>query len=147
MIDNRFEGGNFTLAELTHTNAGLDNTPDETVLNNLLKLKIKLEEVRALLRNKPMKINSAYRSPAVNAAVGGSAASAHMVGLAADFVCTEFGSPLQICNIIANSGIEFDQLIHEHGRWVHIAFSSKPRQQLLTNDRTGTRLGLFEARN
>ena len=65
---------NFTLAELTHSEIGIrkgiDNTPPADIVANLSELALTLEKVRDLL-GVPMHINSAYRSPKVNAAVGG----------------------------------------------------------------------------
>ena len=79
---------NFTLAELTASETaernGLDNTPDATALANLQRLAEFLETIKTALSGKPVMINSAYRGPAVNAHVGGSKSSQHMVGCAAD---------------------------------------------------------------
>lgn len=136
----------FTLAELTVTQSGLPNAPGQVELSNLQKLARTLESVRSALGGKPIIINSAYRSPRVNSAVGGSATSAHMVGLAADFVCPTYGKPLEICQAIAAAGILFDQLIHEYGRWIHIGIGPRARQQLLTIDGRGVRSGLLEVR-
>lgn len=64
----------FTLEEMTASETaaryGLDNTPDEKALANLTRLAAFLEDVRALL-GKPIHINSAFRSPLANEAVGG----------------------------------------------------------------------------
>lgn len=137
---------NFTLAEFTVTQSGLPNAPGQIELANLQKLARILEAVRATLGNKPITINSAYRAPRVNSAVGGSATSAHMVGLAADFICPAYGKPLAVCQAIAAAGIPFDQLIHEYGRWIHIGIGPRARQQLLTIDSRGVRAGLLEVR-
>lgn len=137
---------NFSLAELIVTQSGLPNAPGQVELANLQKLAQTLEAVRSALGNNPITINSAYRSPRVNSAVGGSATSAHMLGLAADFVCPTYGKPIAVCQAIAASGIQFDQLIHEYGRWIHIGIGPRARQQLLTIDSRGIRTGLFEVR-
>jgi zinc D-Ala-D-Ala carboxypeptidase len=117
---------NFTLAELTASatakKLGLDNAPLPEHLENLKRLAALLEEIRALL-NAPIKVNSAYRSPAVNAAVGGVPNSRHALGLAADIVCPTYGSPLQVARAIDAAGLGYDQLIHEFGRWVHVGLS------------------------
>ena len=124
----------FTLEELTFSQTairkGIDNTPSLEVVAHLTHLAGCLEQVRALLGG-PVRITSGYRSPALNAAVGGSKASAHMSGYAADFVCPPFGSPLQIVKAIAASDIQFDQCIQE-GTWVHISFDPDARRQVLT---------------
>ena len=125
----------FTLEELTQSDIavrkGLDNTPDDDSLENLKELTLYLEQIRALL-GVPMHINSGYRAPKVNAAVGGSSHSAHMRGEAADFIAPDFGTPQEIAKMIINNGaIEFDQIIYE-GTWVHFAISDKMRRQVMT---------------
>ena len=106
-------------------------------LANLMRLAAVLEDVRHVLGSRPILISSGFRSEAVNKAVGGSTSSAHRLGLAADFTCPDFGSPLMVCRAIASSGIQFDQLIHEKGSWVHLGLSqSAPRTQMLTFDGT-----------
>lgn len=137
---------NFTIAELTVTNTGLANTPNADQLANIERLAATLERVRRVLGGKPLIVTSAFRSPAVNRAVGGSPTSAHVHGLAADFTCPRYGSPLQVCTAIEESGIEFDQLIHEYGRWVHLGVGPRERGEVLTIDKRGTRPGLWEAR-
>lgn len=132
---------NFTIAELTASETaarrGLDNTPDDTALANMtLHLLPLLERIRAILGH-PMHINSGYRSPAVNAAVGGSAKSAHMHGYAADFVCPAFGTPLEIVRKLDASGLAFDQCIWEApkqptGGWVHVSADPRLRRETLT---------------
>jgi len=125
---------NFTLAELTHSDAavrrGLDNSPDDEAIANLRKLAATLEEVRSLL-GVPIVISSGYRAPAVNKAVGGSSTSAHCRGLAADFIAPGFGTPQEVARAIRDSGIKFDQLIYE-GTWVHLSIDPKMRRQVLT---------------
>ena len=110
---------------------GLDNTPDSSLLPHMQVLAAGLEKVRALLGDSPIHVNSGYRSPEVNAAIGGSKRSAHMDGYAADFVCPGFGSPLLIVRHLRDSGLQFDQLIMEH-TWVHISFDPKNRREVLT---------------
>lgn len=135
----------FTLEEMTMSQTaarlGLDNTPPLEMVAALKRTAGLLEEVRALL-GKPILVSSGYRSPAVNRAVGGAANSAHMLGCAADFSSPAFGSPLDICRVIARSDIAFDQLIHEFRAWVHIAWAPSPRRMVLTIDAAGTRAGL-----
>ncbi len=123
---------NFTLEELTTTShRGLDNTPNEEQLANLTHTAWQMEIVRHLLGDLPIHINSAFRSDAVNDAVGGSKTSAHSLGYAVDFICPKFGTPIQIAQKIAASGLKFDQLIYEQ-TWVHISFDPKMRCEQLT---------------
>ena len=137
---------NFTLAELTRTDTGLPNSPNADQMANIERLAGVLEKVRGVLGGKPLIVTSAFRSPAVNRAVGGSPTSAHVHGLAADFTCPRYGSPLQVCMAIEESGIEFDQLIHEYGRWIHLGVGPRERGEVLTIDKHGARPGLWEAR-
>lgn len=141
---------NFTLEELTVSQEaarrGLDNTPGPDEIENLKRLAVLLEEVRLLLGH-PILVSSAYRSPKVNSAVGGSKNSAHMAGLAADFTCPGYGSVYEVAARIRDSGIAYDQLIHEYGAWVHIGLSENTqRQQNLSIFKgTGYLPGILEA--
>ena len=137
---------NFTLAELTHSETaerlGLDNTPDEKVKANLVRLARILEEVRRVL-GRPIMVNSAYRSPAVNKAIGSKPTSQHCIGCAADIRVPGL-TPNDIVKEIIKTNIEYDQLIREFDSWVHISIpnklNDKPRKQALIIDKSGTRL-------
>lgn len=128
----------FTLAEFTRSDTarmlGIDNTPTRHHLANLHVLAAKLEEVRALLGNHPIVITSGYRSPALNAAVDGSATSSHCEGLAADFHVPAFGPDQAVAQAIADSALEFDQLIFEQARttWVHFGVGDRMRREVLS---------------
>lgn len=126
----------FSLAEMTVTSTGLPNTPNAQQLANLTFTAQAMEAVRAVL-GKPIRVNSGFRSAAVNRKVGGSPTSAHAKGFAVDFVCPAFGNPKAICEAIIAAGIKFDQLILEapnspSGGWVHLGFGPGKRQQVLT---------------
>ena len=138
----------FTLDEFLHSETAIrkkiPNVPNEDQLENLKQTALLLEDVRAIL-NRPVIITSGFRSPALNAAVGGTVASLHMLGLAADFICPQYGTPYTIIKKLLSSGLVFDQLIHEFGRWVHISTSANPRHMVLTIDHVnGIRPGLHE---
>lgn len=129
----------FSLDELTVTQQrGLDNTPDNEALANLVKTAHGMEEVRKLLGT-PILISSGYRSPEVNKAVGGSKNSQHTQGQAVDFIAPKFGTPAQIVSAIRQSDIAYDQVILEFNRWVHISFRDQPRKMALVIDSSGTR--------
>lgn len=122
----------FSVKELTITNTGYDNTPTNEIINNLQTLAQALEKVRTACGNKPIRILSAYRSPDVNHAVGGSKTSSHMKGLAAD--CTVEGMTLkEIFKAVRESGIVYDQLIMEP-TWIHFGLAENPRKQNLIYD-------------
>lgn len=138
----------FALEEFTDSQTaarhGVVNSPSGVELDNLMRLAEVMEKVRGILGNKPILISSGYRSPRVNELVGGSKNSAHMSGLACDFSCPGFGTPLQICRKLEPHMRELgiDQLIHEFGTWVHLGLRhGAPRHAALTIDSRGTRTG------
>lgn len=131
----------FSLEELTATSVrGVDNTPGPQELLNLGYTARGMELVRTLL-NQAISINSGYRSPAVNKAVGSKAKkSQHMEGRAVDFICPKFGTPREIVEAIKASDIKYDQLILEFDSWVHISFvEENSRKEVLVIDNSGTR--------
>ena len=129
----------FTLAELTHTDhRSLDNTPAAAELANLKKLAEFLEVVKTTLGGKPIMINSAFRSKAVNDAVGSKDTSQHRLGLAADFRVPGM-TPDAVVRAIIAANLPYQQLIREFDAWTHISISDKPRRQALIIDRQGTR--------
>jgi putative chitinase len=96
-----------------------------------------MELVRQLL-GQPIHVNSWYRSPELNKAVGGSPTSDHVTGFAVDFICPTYGNPEQIVRAIVNSTIDYKQVIYEFSSWVHISFNGMQRQALVI-DKTGTK--------
>jgi putative chitinase len=123
----------FTLDEATYSETairlGINNQPSEAQLENMRLAAIGMEQVRALTG--PLRINSWLRLPEVNVAVGGSKISSHMDGWAIDCSSSKL-SPYEICKLVENSNIKFDQMIHEFGRWMHISFAPEMRMQKLT---------------
>lgn len=136
---------NFTLEELTVSEIAqrknLDNTPNATETANLIRTAELLEQVRTLL-NKPILVNSAFRSKPVNDAVGSKDSSQHRIGCAADIRVPGM-TPKQVVQACINGGIPFDQIIEEFGSWTHISVpntkDTAPRKQALIIDKTGTR--------
>ena len=133
----------FTLEELTHTDhRELDNTPNDAELENLKRLAEFLEEVKTVLGGKPIMVNSAFRSKAVNDAVGSKDTSQHRIGCAADIRVPAM-TPDQVVRAIIASDLGFDQVIREFDRWTHVSIpntpEAKPRKQSLIIDKTGTR--------
>lgn len=129
---------NFSLDELSKSTTairlGIDNTPSDIVITNLLEL---CEHVLQPLRDhigESIKVSSGYRSPALNKKIGGSKTSQHCFGQAADISCGE--RTAELFKYIENNLI-FDQLIWEFGNdtnpdWVHVSYSTiKNRKQSL----------------
>ena len=136
---------NFSLEEMTVSEIGarrgLDNTPNATEISNLVRTALLLEQVRALVK-KPIIINSAFRSKAVNDAVGSKDTSQHRIGCAADIRVPGM-TPKEVVEAIMKAGIPYDQVIREFDSWTHISVPDSaarpPRKQALIIDRNGTR--------
>ena len=127
----------FTLAELTHTDhRSLDNTPNAAELANLKRLAEFLETVKTTLGGKAVMISSAYRSKAVNDAVGSRDTSSHRLGLACDFRVPSMAPDAVVRALLK---LPFDQIIREYDAWTHISIADKPRRQALVIDKLGTR--------
>ena len=140
-LSEHFELSEFTRSE-TAANLGIDNTPNLEIIANLTKTaSMLLEPARVLLGNKSIRVTSGYRCLALNRAIRSLDTSAHVRGMAADFVCPDFGTPLEICRVLEGK-LPYDQLIFEFGSWVHIAWDPRQRGQMLTIDASGTRFGL-----
>ena len=137
----------FTLSELTHTNTGLPNAPNAEEESRLKLLAEFMEKVRSILGDNAITVNSAFRSRAVNAAVGGVANSAHRLGYACDFTCATFGSPYQIC--VALDAAEKGGPHHSIGSFkkAHGLTSRDPRLrgQRLTKKNGGYENGILQS--
>ena len=135
----------FTLEEMTASSIGarkgLDNTPNATEISNLMRTALLLEQVRALVK-KPITVNSAFRSKAVNDAVGSRDTSQHRIGCAADIKVAGM-SPKEVVKACIDAKLPYDQIIEEFGSWTHISVpdvpARPPRNQALTIDNAGTR--------
>lgn len=129
----------FTLYELLNSSTALyskiPNFPTWEQVENLNRLATTILDPVRKTYGKPIIVTSGFRSPLLNAAVGGVANSQHMRGLAADLQSVDLKA---LKRAVVNSGVPFDQLIEEHKgntKWLHVscAESSKtPRKQILT---------------
>jgi hypothetical protein len=134
----------FSFEELTHTDhREFDNAPNASELANLVRLATFLEEVKVILGNKPVMINSAFRSKQVNDAVGSKDTSQHRIGCAADIRIPGM-TPDEVVKAVIASDLGYDQVIREFDRWTHISIpntiETKPRKQALIIDKAGTRV-------
>lgn len=121
---------NFTLAELTVTNVKAPNNPTGVEIERLRALAVNILQPLRDALGKPVVVNSAYRSPQVNAIVGGVPTSQHSRGEAADIRVAGMG-PLELARYIYDLRLPYDQLIREP-TWVHVSFREAGRRQLLT---------------
>jgi zinc D-Ala-D-Ala carboxypeptidase len=134
----------FTLDELTHTDhRELENIPNETELANIQRLAEFLEDLKTVLGGKPIMVNSAFRSKAVNDAVGSKDTSQHRIGCAADLRVPSM-TPDAVVRAIIASDLPYDQVIREFDRWTHVSIPNEParapRKQALIIDKQGTRI-------
>jgi putative chitinase len=137
-LSEHFNLKEFTKSE-TATRKRIDNTPNLEHANNL---KMVCENILEPVRKhfgKPVRINSGYRGPALNKAVGGSAKSQHCNGEAVDFEIDGLPNP-DLAKWVADN-CDFDQIILEfydpkegpNSGWVHASYSKgKNRKQKLT---------------
>ena len=129
----------FTLGELTKTNTKIKNVPNEAQVENLKRLCGWLEQLRrrptpspSLFREgseEPIIINSGYRSPEVNRAVGGVPDSNHLTGCAVDIHVTGLEQLIHYASTLLDISDErqedFDELLLERSPkgtyWLHFA--------------------------
>ena len=119
---------------ITADRLGLENKPNEEQLSNMKTLAEKVFEPLRKWVNGPIKINSFFRSPELNKAIGGSAKSQHCHGQAIDIDDT-FGkrSNAEMFTYVKEM-LDFDQMIWEFGddenpNWVHISYVSKDKNR------------------
>ena len=134
----------FSLEELTVTDhREFTNEPNDLEKNNLKRLAELLEQVKRHLGDKPIMVNSAFRSKQINDLVGSKNTSQHRVGCAADIRVPGM-TPNDVVKAIIASDIPYDQIIREFDRWTHISVpndpTGKPRKQALIIDKLGTRV-------
>ncbi len=123
----------FTINELTRSTTarlnGIDNTPSQQVINNLTAL---VDNVLDPLREawgKPIHVNSGYRCPALNKAVGGVPASQHMLGEAADITAGSREANRQLYSLMRQLKLPVDQAINEYDfRWIHVSYGPRHRR-------------------
>lgn len=148
LFDNTPIGRHFVRGEFTRSTTaarkGIDNTPPEMCWERLTAL---VENVIDPLRDVfgPIRITSGYRSPALNAAVGGAPSSKHMIGEAADVEPVDPKYTTRDLFLYIVDKMKFDQVIWEFGgAWVHVSWSFLGPQRnevldarLVTNEATG----------
>lgn len=123
----------FTIHELTRSatadRKGIDNTPSKQVIENLTAL---VDNVLDPLREawgKPIHVNSGYRCPELNRAVGGAPGSQHMKGEAADITAGSQALNRKLYILLRNLDLPVDQAINEHDfKWIHVSYGPKHRR-------------------
>lgn len=119
----------FTIEELTTTDTGFKNVPNQEQESNLIALVDNVLDPARELLNAPVKVNSGFRCRVVNDAVKGAKNSSHLKGEAADLDCFDNRKLFEIIR----DNLPFDQLINEYNfSWIHVSFSRlKNRKQIL----------------
>jgi hypothetical protein len=118
----------------TATRLGIENLPDEQQINNMKLVAEKIFQPLRKFVGGPIKINSFFRSPDLNRAIGGSSKSQHCLGLAMDLDDT-FGhkTNAQMFEWIREN-LDYDQMIWEFGSdknpaWVHVSYVSPEKNR------------------
>ena len=113
----------------TATRLGIENKPDEDQLKNMKLIAEEIFEPLRMWVGGPIKVNSFFRSPKLNTAIGGSSKSQHCHGQAIDLDDT-FGraTNAEMFEFIREH-LNFDQMIWEFGDddnpdWVHVSYVS-----------------------
>ena len=112
----------------------IKNKPNKQQLNNMVKLAEEVFEPLRIYANGPIKINSFFRSPKLNEAIGGSTKSQHCHGQAVDIDDTYgYLTNAEMFNHIKEY-LDFDQMIWEFGDddnpdWVHISYVSPAKNR------------------
>ena len=116
----------FTLKELTRSETaqslGIDNTPPSSAVQALHELVDHvLDPVREAWGD-PIHVNSGYRCPELNNAVGGAPNSQHQRGEAADITVGSQAGNRRLLALIKRLNLPYDQLIDEKDcRWIHVS--------------------------
>ena len=130
-MDNRTISPNFTFDEFEYSSTavalGLQNEiPNDTVRKAIRLLVTNILQPLRDALGKPLVINSGYRSPELNEAVGGTKNSQHLRGEAADIASED---PMHLVRLIKEKKLPFDQLIIYSG-FLHISYSSSRNQRM-----------------
>ena len=128
---------------------GINNEPGVSIIANMQHVAQTVFEPLRFHFGIPIKINSFYRSPALNSAIGGAATSQHILGQAMDLDASGSVSNKQLFDHIRQN-LPFDQLIWEAGNdlnpeWVHVSLSKGiNRSQVLRSRRNSTGKMIYE---
>lgn len=123
----------FTLDELTRSatarRLGIDNTPTRQAAANLKQLVANILDPLREAYGAPIYVNSGYRCPALNRAVGGSASSQHLTGEAADITAGNSRENRHLYELIRQLRLPVDQAINEHDfAWLHVSYGPRHRR-------------------
>ena len=114
----------------TATRLGIDNEPNDEQMKNMLNIAQEVFEPLRMWVGGPIKINSFFRSPELNKAIGGSTKSQHCHGQAIDLDDTFGRATNAEMYYFIKDKLNFDQLIWEFGDddnpdWIHVSYVSE----------------------
>ena len=132
---------NFTMDEMCRTSTGYINVPNVPERIALKQLVDNLLQPLREMYGKPIRVNSGYRSPLVNKAIGGAPLSQHVKGQAADITGGSAQENEILFNLIRDN-FTFDQLIDEFGySWIHVSYTSGVnRREVLRATKQGKKI-------
>lgn len=119
----------FKIEEFIRSNTakarGIDNTPGSDIVAKLTDLVDNTLDPLREIYGKPIHVNSGYRCPALNKAVGGASNSGHMYGVAADIDAGSKTQNQRLWRLVIDNNIPFTKMINEQDySWIHIAFDA-----------------------
>lgn len=156
LMTKHFSLDEFTVSK-TAEQRGIDNSLPQELIPQAEATLLMLEDIRAYLselagKDIPIFISSGYRSPAVNAAVGGSKNSDHLKAKAIDFRAPDFGTPFEIAKALESQVnlLGIGQLINEYpdgNGWVHVSTKSPQNDmnKIITVSKAGISVGINAA--
>ena len=119
---------------ITAIRKGIDNEPNEEQLANMKLVANNVFEPLRVFINGPIKVNSFFRSPDLNKAIGGSTKSQHCKGQAIDIDDTYGKATNAEMYWWVKENLDFDQMIWEFGNndnpdWVHVSYVSPDKNR------------------
>lgn len=130
-------GRYFTWAELTTTTKPYDNTPPLWARLNLIQLTRRLlDPIRAEVVQGSVTVDSGYRSPKVNQAVGGVSTSEHLQGLAADIIPSTMSVEELIARLYSRTDLPIGQaIVYPNNGFVHVSYDPNNRREFMESPR------------
>ncbi len=127
----------FTIKELTASATAqrldIDNTPTAEAVANLQQLVANVLDPLRETYGRPIYVNSGYRCPALNRAVGGVPSSQHLTGEAADITAGNNRENRRLLGLIKKMKLPVDQVIDEQDcTWLHVSYGPRHRRSFLT---------------
>lgn len=129
----------FTIKELTASATAqrldIDNTPTAEAVANLQQLVANVLDPLRETYGRPIYVNSGYRCPALNRAVGGVPSSQHLTGEAADITAGNNRENRRLLGLIKKMKLPVDQVIDEQDcTWLHVSYGPRHRRSFFTAD-------------